>query len=236
MSLDSSFGRWMGPWKITTELSWNHHPQVKSKPLENEFVGVIIHQRTAFTATQGTVAPELPSSRHPYSPFLSPMLGKQIQTQLRWYRLPTPPPPGEALPLLLPCRKEEERISPSVSLLLTKGHNHCLLWVFFCEHFTALLGAGLRLPVVFLWPLNNYQLVEAGSWIPETKFILLVGGKGLCLSLQPSVQQTRQLLPQIAQTVFGSLSCMPKATPPGFTWWRRLHELLLKNREKYFQR
>lgn len=107
---------------------------------------------------------------------------------------------------------------------------------FFCEHFTALLGAGLRLPVVFLWPLNNYQLVEAGSWIPETKFILLVGGKGLCLSLQPSVQQTRQLLPQIAQTVFGSLSCMPKATPPGFTWWRRLHELLLKNREKYFQR
>lgn len=127
-------------------------------------------------------------------------------------------PHHHLLARLYPCSclvGRRRNTSPSVSLPLTKGHNHCLLW--FCKHFTALLGAGLRLPMYFLWPLNNYQSVEAGSWIADAKFIFLAGGKGLCLSLPALCVADGQLLPQIAQAVFGCLSCAPKATPPGFT-------------------
>lgn len=134
---------------------------------------------------QGTVSPKL-LYHHLIILILlfSPsMLGTEIKLWLHWCRLPTPPPPGEALHLLLVCRKEEEPISFSASLLLPKGHNHCLLW--FCEHFMALWGAGLRLPIYFLLPLNNYQLVEAVSWMHEVKFMLLAGGKQLFVITSP---------------------------------------------------
>lgn len=104
--------------------------------------------------------------------------------------IPTPPPPGEALPLLCLAGRRNAPLSPCCS---QKGDHHfCLLY--FCECFSAPLGAGLRPPMYFSQPLNNYQLVKARSWTAKAIFILLAGGKELCLPLPASVQYTGWLL------------------------------------------